>query len=224
MSKSGRTEAVRNRILIVLSETRPYKSLITLWRWRRNRQKNELRGSSSGQALAMIRCCLALSVVGHGSNALHCNSDPKENIRDECEGETRGIPGGRAQILQQTWDVRCYGEKASTEQTMKNDSNEIFDSCSTLSSCFDSVQLFDSVLYLKAVDHGSTKCDSGVMVKGKGRGKDETYWREINAAMALTNLAKPKDGALAGTTSCIIQKSSHIAEIKTVKVPIMHKY
>lgn len=61
-------------------------------------------------------------------------------------------------------------------------------------------------------------------VKEKGRGKDETYWREINAAMALTNLAKPKDGAPAGTTSCIIQKSSHIAEIKTVKVPIMHKY
>lgn len=65
---------------------------------------------------------------------------------------------------------------------------------------------------------------SSVMAKDKGRGKDETYWREINAAMALTNLAKPKDGAPAGTTSCIIQKSSHIAEIKTVKVPIMHKY
>ncbi|KAI5103608.1 homeobox protein Mohawk, partial [Silurus meridionalis] len=63
-----------------------------------------------------------------------------------------------------------------------------------------------------------------VVPKEKGRGKDETYWREINAAMALTNLAKPKDGAPAGTTSCIIQKSSHIAEIKTVKVPIMHKY
>ncbi|KAI5606689.1 homeobox protein Mohawk, partial [Silurus asotus] len=65
---------------------------------------------------------------------------------------------------------------------------------------------------------------SSVVPKEKGRGKDETYWREINAAMALTNLAKPKDGAPAGTTSCIIQKSSHIAEIKTVKVPIMHKY
>ncbi|KAK3529254.1 hypothetical protein QTP70_022996 [Hemibagrus guttatus] len=76
----------------------------------------------------------------------------------------------------------------------------------------------------EAVDHGSTKCDNSVMPKEKGRGKDETYWREINAAMALTNLAKPKDGAPAGTTSCIIQKSSHIAEIKTVKVPIMHKY
>ncbi|KAL6475590.1 hypothetical protein MHYP_G00166300 [Metynnis hypsauchen] len=63
-----------------------------------------------------------------------------------------------------------------------------------------------------------------IMPKEKGRGKDETYWREINAAMALTNLAQPKDGGPSGTTSCIIQKSSHIAEIKTVKVPILHKY
>uniref|UniRef100_A0A3Q4ARN2 Homeobox domain-containing protein n=1 Tax=Mola mola TaxID=94237 RepID=A0A3Q4ARN2_MOLML len=55
------------------------------------------------------------------------------------------------------------------------------------------------------------------------RGKDETYWREINAAMALTNLAQGKDST-SGTTSCIIQKSSHIAEIKTVKVPLVQKY
>lgn len=60
--------------------------------------------------------------------------------------------------------------------------------------------------------------------KEKGQRKDETYWREINAAMALTNLAQPKDAVTAATTSCIIQKSSHIAEIKTVKVPILHKY
>ncbi|XP_030631680.1 mohawk homeobox a [Chanos chanos] len=72
-----------------------------------------------------------------------------------------------------------------------------------------------------AMDHGSSKY-SGAL-KEKGRGKDETYWREINAAMALTNLAQSKDGA-SGTTSCIIQKSSHIAEIKTVKVPVLHKY
>lgn len=38
--------------------------------------------------------------------------------------------------------------------------------------------------------------------------------------MALTNLAQSEDATPAGTTSCIIQKSSHIAEIKTVKVPI----
>lgn len=55
--------------------------------------------------------------------------------------------------------------------------------------------------------------------KKKVKGKDETYWKEINAAMALTNLAQGKDSA-SGTTSCIIQKSSHIAEIKTVKVPV----
>ncbi|GAA6067965.1 mohawk homeobox a isoform X1 [Tachysurus ichikawai] len=84
--------------------------------------------------------------------------------------------------------------------------------------------LCSGVVFAEAVDHGSTKCDNSGMPKEKGRGKDDTYWREINAAMALTNLAKPKDGAPAGTTSCIIQKSSHIAEIKTVKVPIMHKY
>ncbi|MEQ2186597.1 hypothetical protein GOODEAATRI_030283 [Goodea atripinnis] len=33
----------------------------------------------------------------------------------------------------------------------------------------------------------------------------------MNAAMALTNLAQGKD-SVSGTTSCIIQKSSHIAE------------
>lgn len=41
--------------------------------------------------------------------------------------------------------------------------------------------------------------------------------------MALTNLAQGKD-SVSGTTSCIIQKSSHIAEIKTVKVPLVQKY
>ncbi|KAK7881882.1 hypothetical protein WMY93_030291 [Mugilogobius chulae] len=83
----------------------------------------------------------------------------------------------------------------------------------------------------ETTDHGSSKCDnsSGGSSSGtrtapphrhKLKGKDETYWREINAAMALTNLAQSSDG----TTSCIIQKSSHIAEIKTVKVPLMPKY
>ncbi|KAJ8279212.1 hypothetical protein COCON_G00062780 [Conger conger] len=73
----------------------------------------------------------------------------------------------------------------------------------------------------ETVDHGSSKCDSAP--KEKARGKDETYWREINAAMALTNLAQGKD-SVSGTTSCIIQKSSHISEIKTVKVPMVQKY
>ncbi|KAG1931818.1 mohawk homeobox a [Pimephales promelas] len=75
----------------------------------------------------------------------------------------------------------------------------------------------------ETLEHGSNKFDRS-MQKEKGQRKDETYWREINAAMALTNLAQPKDTATATTTSCIIQKSSHIAEIKTVKVPILHKY
>lgn len=57
----------------------------------------------------------------------------------------------------------------------------------------------------------------------KGPSKDDTYWKEINAAMALTNLAQGKD-TLQGTTSCIIQKSSHIAEVKTVKVPLVHQF
>ncbi|XP_075899229.1 mohawk homeobox a [Nelusetta ayraudi] len=82
----------------------------------------------------------------------------------------------------------------------------------------------------ETTDHGSSKCDSGVRGVGraasqqeKATGRDETYWREINAAMALTNLAQAKD-SVPGTTSCIIQKSSHIAEIKTVKVPLVQKY
>lgn len=57
----------------------------------------------------------------------------------------------------------------------------------------------------------------------KGPSKDETYWKEINAAMALTNLAQGKD-KLQGTTSCIIQKSSHISEVKTVKVPLVQQF
>uniref|UniRef100_A0A8C6Z1S9 Mohawk homeobox n=1 Tax=Nothoprocta perdicaria TaxID=30464 RepID=A0A8C6Z1S9_NOTPE len=66
---------------------------------------------------------------------------------------------------------------------------------------------------------GETKGDSN----RKGTSKDETYWKEINAAMALTNLAQGKD-KLQGTTSCIIQKSSHISEVKTVKVPLVQQF
>uniref|UniRef100_A0A673IIP3 Homeobox protein Mohawk-like n=1 Tax=Sinocyclocheilus rhinocerous TaxID=307959 RepID=A0A673IIP3_9TELE len=51
-----------------------------------------------------------------------------------------------------------------------------------------------------------------------------TYWKELHAAMALTNLAQGKESSTPGTTSCIIQKSSHIAEIKTVKVPIQPRH
>lgn len=86
----------------------------------------------------------------------------------------------------------------------------VLDKCSLRSSSFLSLTIRSS---------------AGVRVvqKEKLKGRDETYWREINAAMALTNLAQSKDST-SGTTSCIIQKSSHIAEIKTVKVPLMQKY
>ncbi|XP_051554948.1 homeobox protein Mohawk-like isoform X3 [Myxocyprinus asiaticus] len=60
--------------------------------------------------------------------------------------------------------------------------------------------------------------------KGGRRGNGETYWKELHAAMALTNLAHGKESAAPGTTSCIIQKSSHIAEIKTVKVPTQPRH
>uniref|UniRef100_A0A4W4ENV1 Homeobox domain-containing protein n=1 Tax=Electrophorus electricus TaxID=8005 RepID=A0A4W4ENV1_ELEEL len=62
------------------------------------------------------------------------------------------------------------------------------------------------------------------MRKGGCRGHDATYWKEIHAAMALTNLAQSKQSIAPGTTSCIIQKSSHIAEIKTVKVPMAPRH
>ncbi|XP_041753060.1 homeobox protein Mohawk-like [Coregonus clupeaformis] len=51
----------------------------------------------------------------------------------------------------------------------------------------------------------------------RGQRREDAEWREIHAAMALSNLAQGQSCAT-GTTSCIIQKSSHIAEIKTVKV------
>ncbi|XP_060236610.1 homeobox protein Mohawk isoform X2 [Meriones unguiculatus] len=71
------------------------------------------------------------------------------------------------------------------------------------------------------LDTGSGKGASAA--HGRGPSKDETYWKEINAAMALTNLAQGKDEVL-GTTSCIIQKSSHIAEVKTVKLPLAQRF
>uniref|UniRef100_A0A7M4ELG3 Mohawk homeobox n=1 Tax=Crocodylus porosus TaxID=8502 RepID=A0A7M4ELG3_CROPO len=73
----------------------------------------------------------------------------------------------------------------------------------------------------ETLDNGPSKCESAA--NRKGTNKDETYWKEINAAMALTNLAQGKD-KLQGTTSCIIQKSSHISEVKTVKVPLVQQF
>ncbi|XP_017597045.1 PREDICTED: homeobox protein Mohawk [Corvus brachyrhynchos] len=76
-------------------------------------------------------------------------------------------------------------------------------------------------LYAENLENGPNKCESAA--NRKGSSKDETYWKEINAAMALTNLAQGKD-KLQGTTSCIIQKSSHISEVKTVKVPLVQQF
>ncbi|KAL6059363.1 hypothetical protein STEG23_004854 [Scotinomys teguina] len=72
---------------------------------------------------------------------------------------------------------------------------------------------------MDTLDIGLNKADSAA----HRRGKDDTYWKEINAAMALTNLAQGKD-EVQGTTSCIIQKSSHIAEVKTVKLPLAQHF
>lgn len=71
------------------------------------------------------------------------------------------------------------------------------------------------------LDNGSNK--RGSAANRRGLSKDDTYWKEINAAMALTNLAQGKD-EVQGTTSCIIQKSSHIAEVKTVKLPLAQRF
>ncbi|XP_067219700.1 mohawk homeobox b isoform X1 [Chanodichthys erythropterus] len=73
------------------------------------------------------------------------------------------------------------------------------------------------------LDCGTRQSDSSAY-KGGGGGNNETYWKELHAAMALTNLAQGKESAAPGTTSCIIQKSSHIAEIKTVKVPVQPRH
>uniref|UniRef100_A0A096M6Q7 Mohawk homeobox b n=1 Tax=Poecilia formosa TaxID=48698 RepID=A0A096M6Q7_POEFO len=50
--------------------------------------------------------------------------------------------------------------------------------------------------------------------------KDGQGWREIHAAVALTSLAQVKQSAGAALTSRIIQKSSHISEVQTVKAPL----
>ncbi|KTF73168.1 hypothetical protein cypCar_00026877 [Cyprinus carpio] len=73
------------------------------------------------------------------------------------------------------------------------------------------------------LDCGTSQSESGACIGGGG-GNNETYWNELHAAMALTNLAQGKESSAPGTTSCIIQKSSHIAEIKTVKVPIQPRH
>ncbi|XP_051555653.1 homeobox protein Mohawk-like [Myxocyprinus asiaticus] len=73
------------------------------------------------------------------------------------------------------------------------------------------------------LDCGTHQGESGAHKAGRW-GNNETYWKELHAAMALTNLAQGKESAAPGTTSCIIQKSSHIAEIKTVKVPTQPRH
>ncbi|XP_029503807.1 homeobox protein Mohawk-like [Oncorhynchus nerka] len=106
------------------------------------------------------------------------------------------------------------------------------------------------------MDFASTRCDSDGKSE-RGQRREVAEWREIHAAMALSNLAQGQSCATGPTTtscatgpssttscatgptttscatgpssatscatgptptSCIIQKSSHISEIKTVKV------
>ncbi|KAI5608848.1 homeobox protein Mohawk, partial [Silurus asotus] len=91
----------------------------------------------------------------------------------------------------------------------------LFTSCNFLCVCIKFVEIHSATR--KTVKSGT---DVGCNPKGGLRGKSATYWNELHAAMALTNLAQSEEATPTGTTSCIIQKSSHIAEIKTVKVPI----
>ncbi|XP_013994935.1 homeobox protein Mohawk isoform X1 [Salmo salar] len=78
----------------------------------------------------------------------------------------------------------------------------------------------NSLYHMDTVNYASTRCDS----EGKserGQRREEAEWREIHAAMALTKLAQGQCCTTGTTTtSCIIQKSSHISEIKTVKVSL----
>uniref|UniRef100_A0A8C2X7M5 Mohawk homeobox b n=1 Tax=Cyclopterus lumpus TaxID=8103 RepID=A0A8C2X7M5_CYCLU len=70
------------------------------------------------------------------------------------------------------------------------------------------------VYHMDTVDYASTKCDREQQQRGGDQG-----WREIHAAVALTNLAQ---GCTAGPTltSRIIQKSSHISEVQTINVAL----
>ncbi|XP_071370550.1 homeobox protein Mohawk-like [Centroberyx affinis] len=100
------------------------------------------------------------------------------------------------------------------------------------------------VYHMDTVDYASTKCDNDQQQDRGQQRRDDQGWREIHAAVALTNLAQGQSCARgpAGTTrttivgklcaagqSCatgpaltsrIIQKSSHISEIQTVKVAL----
>ncbi|XP_036044618.1 homeobox protein Mohawk [Onychomys torridus] len=72
------------------------------------------------------------------------------------------------------------------------------------------------------LDIGLNKGDSAANRRGV-TSEGDTYWKEISAAVALTNLAQGQ-GEVQGTTSCIIQKSSHIAEVKTVRLPLAQHF
>uniref|UniRef100_A0A3B5LNE3 Mohawk homeobox b n=1 Tax=Xiphophorus couchianus TaxID=32473 RepID=A0A3B5LNE3_9TELE len=68
----------------------------------------------------------------------------------------------------------------------------------------------------------STDTTDNTSVKSCSRNpprKDGQGWREIHAAVALTSLAQGKSAGTA-LTSRIIQKSSHISEVQTVKAPL----
>ncbi|RXM98495.1 Homeobox protein Mohawk [Acipenser ruthenus] len=128
---------------------------------------------------------------------------------------------GNAERLSVSSDDTC--SEAITHSRKRNHSGSFssneYDEELLSPSCSEAEANF--VYRAETVEHGSSKCDNGT--KERGTCKDETYWREIHAAMALTNLAQGKD-KVSGTTSCIIQKSSHISEIKTVKVPLAQTF
>uniref|UniRef100_A0A8C6SGA7 Mohawk homeobox a n=1 Tax=Neogobius melanostomus TaxID=47308 RepID=A0A8C6SGA7_9GOBI len=158
---------------------------------------------------------------GQGAEQAHVPECNKERGRLH-DGHGHGN-GRRAALAAEPDDyVSPPKYKSSLNHSGSFSSNEYEDELLSPSS---SEAEANFVYRAETTDHGSSKGCFGVAPphKDKVKGKDENYWREINAAMALTNLAQGKDSP-PGTTSCIIQKSSHIAEIKTVKVPLLPKY
>uniref|UniRef100_A0A8D3BTE4 Mohawk homeobox b n=1 Tax=Scophthalmus maximus TaxID=52904 RepID=A0A8D3BTE4_SCOMX len=81
------------------------------------------------------------------------------------------------------------------------------------------------VYHMETVDYTPTNCDRNQPEARGQQRRDDQGWREIHAAVALTNLAQgqmPTASCTAGPAlaSRIIQKSSHIAEVQTVKVAL----
>ncbi|XP_045907999.1 homeobox protein Mohawk-like [Micropterus dolomieu] len=79
------------------------------------------------------------------------------------------------------------------------------------------------VYHMEAMDYTSTKCDRDQEQDRRQQRRVNQGWREIHAAVALTNLAQGQSCTVGPTlTSRIIQKSSHISEVQTVNVALAH--